>query len=155
MSLLSDTVLSGGSTRLHITGNQKNGSKVIRKSKSHGGFLSPLTKLVRNPVQSIGDAVNSYYNAPPQDVLDEDAGRKQILYLRMKNVGTCARCFGYHMLTALIRPKHTTNGKPQRPSSISWKGTTPGKTKTNHLSMTQRWSQPDCMSWMMLGLAAT
>jgi TAG lipase / steryl ester hydrolase / phospholipase A2 / LPA acyltransferase len=79
MSFLSDTVLSGGSTRLHVAADQKSS---IRKSKSHGGFLSPLTKLVRNSVQSIEDAVGGRYKAP-----DEDAGRRQILYLRMKNVG--------------------------------------------------------------------
>jgi TAG lipase/steryl ester hydrolase/phospholipase A2/LPA acyltransferase len=88
MSFLSDTVLSGGSTRLHIAGNQKNGGKALRKSKSHGGFLTPLAKLVRNPVQTIGDVVGSHYNTASQDVLDENAGRKQILYLRMKNVGS-------------------------------------------------------------------
>lgn len=90
MSFLSDTVLSGGSTRLHIAGKQQNSGKIIRKSKSHGGFLSPLAKLVRNPVQTIGDVVGSHYNATCQDALDEDAGRKQILYLRMKNVGSHA-----------------------------------------------------------------
>ena len=154
MSFLSDTVLSGGSTRLHIAGNQRDSGKVRRKSKSHGGFLSPLTKLVSNPVQSIGDAVGSHYNAPLQDVLDEDAGRKQILYLRMKNVSSRARWFGYHMLMACHRPKHTTNGKLQRPNSISWKETMPGKTKMSRPSTTQRWSQPDFVSWMMLGSAA-
>ncbi|KAF9698900.1 hypothetical protein EKO04_002971 [Ascochyta lentis] len=85
MSFLSDTVLSGGSTRLHVAGDQKSS---IRKSRSHGGFLSPLTKLVRNPVQSIGDAVGGRYSPSPQDALDEDAGRRQILYLRMKNAET-------------------------------------------------------------------
>ncbi|KAJ4384274.1 Lipase 5 [Didymella sp. IMI 355093] len=83
MSFLSDTVFSGGSTRLHVAGNQHGGGNVIRKSKSHGGFLSPLSKLVRNPVQSLGDVVGSHYN-----VIDEEADRKQILYLRMKNAET-------------------------------------------------------------------
>jgi hypothetical protein len=91
MSFLSDTVFSGSSTRLHVAGNQPSGGNVIRKSKSHGGFLSPLSQLVRNPVQSLGNAVSSHYNAPFQDALN-DASRKQILYLRMKNVGTQARC---------------------------------------------------------------
>lgn len=88
MSFLSDTVLSGGSTRLHVAESRNTGERVTRNSKSHGGFLSPLTKLVRNPVQSLGDALASHYPASVQDELDEDAGRKQILYLRMKNVGT-------------------------------------------------------------------
>ncbi|KAF1934209.1 triacylglycerol lipase [Didymella exigua CBS 183.55] len=88
MSFLSDAVFSGSSTRLHVGGIQHSGGDFIRKSKSHGGFLSPLSKLVRNPVQSIGDAVGSHYSAPSQEVLDEDAGRKQILYLRLKNAET-------------------------------------------------------------------
>ncbi|KAJ4325980.1 Lipase 5 [Neodidymelliopsis sp. IMI 364377] len=88
MSFLSDTVLSGGSTRLHVAGNQKNTSRVVKKRRSYGGFLSPLAKLVRNPVQTIGHAVGSHYNASFQDVPDEDAGRKQILYLRMNNAET-------------------------------------------------------------------
>jgi TAG lipase/steryl ester hydrolase/phospholipase A2/LPA acyltransferase len=98
MSFLSDTVFLGGSTRLHVAGSQHGGGNVIRKSKSHGGFLSPLSKLVRNPVQSLGDVVGSHYN-----VIDEDADQKQILYLRMKNVGTRARCLGYHMLMTFIQ----------------------------------------------------
>jgi TAG lipase/steryl ester hydrolase/phospholipase A2/LPA acyltransferase len=119
MSFLSDTVLSGASTRLHIAGTPNQGNKPIRKSKSHGGFLSPLTKLVRNPAQSIGDVIGSNYDAPFQDTVDENAGRKQILYLRMKNVGALPRHYGYHMLTARHRPKHTTSGKLQRSTSTS------------------------------------
>lgn len=97
MSFLSDTVLSGGSTRLHVAGNQDNVGRVIRKSKSHGGFLAPLTKLVRSPLQSIGDVVGSHYSAPFQDARDEDVERKQILYLRMKNVGL--RALGVLVIT--------------------------------------------------------
>lgn len=157
MSFLSDTVFSGSSTRLHVAGNHHNGGKAIRKSKSHGGFLSPLSKLVRNPVQSIGDVVGSHYNdAPFQDAaLDEDAGQRQILYLRMKNVCTRARCFGYHMLMASARPKRTTNGKLQRPTSMSWKATTHGRPKTTRQSTTRRWSQLVSASWMRPGSAAT
>ncbi|KAJ8111119.1 hypothetical protein OPT61_g6213 [Boeremia exigua] len=88
MSFLSDTVLSGGSTRLHVAGSQDISRRTVRKSRSHGGFLSPLTKLVRNPVRSIGDAAGSHYTAPPRAISDEDAGRKQILYLRMQNAET-------------------------------------------------------------------
>ncbi|KAF3004090.1 hypothetical protein E8E13_003529 [Curvularia kusanoi] len=88
MSFLSGTVLSGGSTRLHVARQQSASGKSVRKSKSHAGFLSPLTKLARTSVLSIGDAVSSHYSAPVRDVLDEDAGRRQILYLRMKNAET-------------------------------------------------------------------
>ena len=102
MSFLSDTVFSGSSTRLHVAESQSNNGRVVRKSKSHGGLLSPLAQLVRNPVQSIGNVVGSHYNASVQDALD-DASRRQILYLRMNNVGTRARCLGYHMLMTIIQ----------------------------------------------------
>lgn len=102
MSFLSDTVLSGGSTRLHVARHQTTGRKQIQKSKSHGGFLSPLSKLARSSVQSIGEVIGSHHIAPVQDALDEDAGRKQILYLRMKDVGTRARHPHDHMLTAVL-----------------------------------------------------
>lgn len=101
MSFLSDTVLSGGSTRLHVARYQDNSGKVVRKSRSHGGFLSPLSKLARSSVQSIGEAINYSHNASSQNALDENAGRRQILYLRMKNVGTRSRDPCYHMLTVL------------------------------------------------------
>lgn len=155
MSFLSDTVLSGGSTRLHVEGNQETGGRVIRKSKSHGGFLSPLTRLVRNPVQSLGAALTSQYTAPFQEELDQDAGRKQILYLRLKNVCTRAWCFDYHMLMARHRPRHTTNGRLQRPTSIFSKGTMPGRTETSPQNMMQHWSRHASKSWTRPGLAAT
>ena len=99
MSFLSGTVLSGGSTRLHVDRQPDAGAKTVRKSKSHGGFLSPLTKLARSSVQSIGEVVGSHYSAPATDTLDEDADQRQILYLRLKNVGTPARVAPCHMLT--------------------------------------------------------
>jgi TAG lipase/steryl ester hydrolase/phospholipase A2/LPA acyltransferase len=87
MSLLSDTIFSGSSTRLH-TGGLKNGRKNIRKSKSHGGLLAPLVQLARDPVGALNNAIGKQYNVSETDTLGADADRKQILYLRMKNVGT-------------------------------------------------------------------
>ncbi|CAO2657312.1 Nn.00g034380.m01.CDS01 [Neocucurbitaria sp. VM-36] len=88
MSLLSDTVFAGGSTRLHTArGGQRAPQKVIRKSKSHGGFLSPLVQLVRNPTGALGSAVGSY-NVPDTDAAASEANRRQILYLRMKDAET-------------------------------------------------------------------
>ena len=99
MSFLSGTVLSGGSTRLHVARQPDTDGKTVRKSKSYGGFLSPLSKLARSSVQSIGEVVGSHYSIPVTDALDEDADQRQILYLRLKNVGTPARVAPYHMLT--------------------------------------------------------
>jgi TAG lipase/steryl ester hydrolase/phospholipase A2/LPA acyltransferase len=84
MSLFSDALLSGGSTRLHIAED----GHVVCKSKSHGSFLAPLTKLVRDPVQTLGNAIGSHYDTPFQSVADEVTNQKQILYLRLKNVRT-------------------------------------------------------------------
>ena len=85
MSLLSDSVFAGGSTRLHRrpTGaGAVHGPKPLRKSKSHGGYLTPLVQLVRNPAGILGD-----YNVPETDVAGPEASRQQVLYLHMKDVG--------------------------------------------------------------------
>ncbi|KAF1841681.1 triacylglycerol lipase [Cucurbitaria berberidis CBS 394.84] len=85
MSLLSDTVLAGGSTRLHIAGRgQKSAQEVLRKSKSHGSFLTPLVQLVRDPAGTLGSAIGNY-NVPDTDAAASEAHRRQILYLRMKD----------------------------------------------------------------------
>ncbi|KAF2132419.1 patatin-domain-containing protein [Dothidotthia symphoricarpi CBS 119687] len=82
MSFLFDNVLARGSTGLHIAGG---GNNAQRKSRSHGGFLTPLVQLVRDPVGALSSAVDSHYSAPIGDALGEDADRRQVLYLRMKN----------------------------------------------------------------------
>jgi TAG lipase/steryl ester hydrolase/phospholipase A2/LPA acyltransferase len=87
MSLLTDTILSGGGTRLH-TREDKHGCKGIRKSKSHGGLLSPLVRMARDPLGTLNNAVGTQLSVPETDTLGVDADRRQILYLRMKNVGT-------------------------------------------------------------------
>jgi TAG lipase/steryl ester hydrolase/phospholipase A2/LPA acyltransferase len=88
MTLLTDTIFSGGSTRLHI-GEKKHGVRSIRKSKSHGGLLAPLIQLARNPIAALNNAVSEHVNVPETDTRATEAdSRRQILYLRMKNVGT-------------------------------------------------------------------
>lgn len=87
MSLLSDTLFSVGSARLH-SGGVKNGPKVIRKSRSDGRLLGPLVQLVRDPVGTLNNAVSSQLSVPEADALGSDAQRRQILYLRLKDVGT-------------------------------------------------------------------
>jgi TAG lipase/steryl ester hydrolase/phospholipase A2/LPA acyltransferase len=87
MSLLTDTVFSGGSTRLHTREDQY-GCRSIRKSKSHGGLLSPLIRMARDPLGTLNNVVGTQPNVPQTDTLGVDADRRQILYLRMKNVGT-------------------------------------------------------------------
>lgn len=90
MSLLSDSVLAGGSTRLHGGGGLTGAHKALRKSKSHGGFLNPLVQLVRDPVGTLGSAVGSYSSSPSDpdaEAAAADASRKQVLYLRIKDVG--------------------------------------------------------------------
>jgi TAG lipase/steryl ester hydrolase/phospholipase A2/LPA acyltransferase len=86
MSLLSDTIFSGSSTRLHI-GGDKNGRKSIRKSKSHGGLLAPLVQLARDPIGALNNAVGIQHHVPETATLGADPDRRQILYLRLKDVG--------------------------------------------------------------------
>lgn len=88
MSLLTDTIFSGGSTRLHL-GGKKNGVKSLRKSKSHGGLFAPLVQLARNPIEVLNNVIGNQLSVPETDRDAADAdGRRQILYLRMNNVGT-------------------------------------------------------------------
>ncbi|KAF2031240.1 patatin-domain-containing protein [Setomelanomma holmii] len=84
MSLLTDTLFSGGSTRLHI-GRPAKRSKPLRKSKSYGGLL---LQAVRDRVGTLQNAVGSQQNVPEPDTLGGIADRKAVLYLRMKEADT-------------------------------------------------------------------
>jgi TAG lipase/steryl ester hydrolase/phospholipase A2/LPA acyltransferase len=86
MSLLSDTILSASSTRLHV-GGDIHGQKSIRKSKSHAGLLAPLVQLARDPLGALHHAVGSPPSVPDAATPGNNADRTQILYLRLKNVG--------------------------------------------------------------------
>ena len=147
MSFLSGAVLSGGSTRLHVARQPDDEGKTVRRNKSHGGFLSPLSKLARSSVQSISEVVGSHYSAPVKDALDEDADQRQILYLRLKNVGTPGSGCSLSHANSSHRPRPTANGKPQPRISTYWKETTHGKTKTSRPSTMQRWSRHVSGSW--------
>jgi TAG lipase/steryl ester hydrolase/phospholipase A2/LPA acyltransferase len=62
--------------------------RLLRKSQSQGGLLSPLVHLVRNPVSSIGELLAGLREenvASSQDA--ETETRRKILYHRMKEVG--------------------------------------------------------------------
>lgn len=102
MSLLSDTVFAGASSRLHIGASQNTTHKVVRKSKSHGGFLTPLVQLVRDPVGTLGTTISNY-NVPDKEATAFDASRRQILYLRMKDVGTSDWWCYFHMLMTYLQ----------------------------------------------------
>ncbi|KAF2109271.1 acyl transferase/acyl hydrolase/lysophospholipase [Lophiotrema nucula] len=89
MSFFYDTVLPG-STRLHGKGGvEKDGSRALRKSKSHATLLSPLIHLVRDPVGTISGAVGALgQHAEGNIALDSERDRKQVLHLRLKNAET-------------------------------------------------------------------
>lgn len=61
----------------------------LRKSKSHVAFLAPLANLVRNPLETLATAVNSY-NHPAVDEAEaaavQAAAHRQALYLRLQDV---------------------------------------------------------------------
>lgn len=102
MSLLSDTVFAGGSTRLLVRGGANHDRKVVRKSKSHGGFLSPLVQLMRDPVGTLGSAVGTY-NVPETAAAGAEANRKQVLYLHLKDVGDPNWPCHLHMLITVVQ----------------------------------------------------
>lgn len=89
MSFLYDSVLPG-TTRLYSSGGAdlKDNQRRLRKSQSHSGFFTPLIHLVRDPVGTIGSAVGTFQDAsePAAPIGPDDDSRKQILYLRMRNV---------------------------------------------------------------------
>jgi TAG lipase/steryl ester hydrolase/phospholipase A2/LPA acyltransferase len=96
MSLLTDTIFSGAISRLHSS-REGNGRRNIRKSKSHGGLFSPLVRLARDPIGALNAAANSQLSVPEEtDSLGADANHRQILYLRMQNVGT------WHWLVVIV-----------------------------------------------------
>jgi TAG lipase/steryl ester hydrolase/phospholipase A2/LPA acyltransferase len=87
MSLLTHTLFSRGSTQLH-TKEKNNGLSCIGTGKSHGGLLAPLVQLVRNPIAALDSIVSSHLSVPETHVRAPEAdSRRQILYLRMNNVG--------------------------------------------------------------------
>lgn len=90
MSLIPDTLLSLGSTRLHsATARNKPGASALRKSKSQGGLLAPLVQLVRDPVGTLSYAVSSDEDIAQRKALPAaDVYRRQILYLRLSDVGS-------------------------------------------------------------------
>jgi TAG lipase/steryl ester hydrolase/phospholipase A2/LPA acyltransferase len=86
MSLLSDALLAGTNARLHLKTDDHSTHKPVRKSQAHG-FLTPLAKLVRDPVHTLGNAIASPCDTKLHPVAEEVTNHKQILYLRLKNVG--------------------------------------------------------------------
>ncbi|ORY19809.1 acyl transferase/acyl hydrolase/lysophospholipase, partial [Clohesyomyces aquaticus] len=91
MSLLFGTVLPGGA-RLHLGGagaEGKHGQRTLRKSQSHGGFLSPLVHLVRDPVGTLSTVVGSLNHVSENSAgLEAEPDYRQVLYLRMRNAET-------------------------------------------------------------------
>ncbi|CAE7204994.1 hypothetical protein CFE70_008528 [Pyrenophora teres f. teres 0-1] len=85
MSLLSDTFFSRGSSRLH---RGRNDHSAVRKTQSHGGFLSPLAQLVRDPIGTLGGSTADGNHVPEKDAGPVEASRRQVLYLHMKDAET-------------------------------------------------------------------
>lgn len=86
MSFVPNTVFTS-SSRLHGGNGGAGGNNGVKgASQSSGGLFTPLFQLVRDPY---GTLVGS---ADPQEVSDveedeQEEDRKQVLYLRMKDVG--------------------------------------------------------------------
>jgi hypothetical protein len=89
MSLLQPLSLSGTPSIHKPTDLQGSSStSLLRKAKSHSALFSPLFRLVRDPVGSLENAVESLWN-PPSEELSKDVhkqNQRQILLYRMKDV---------------------------------------------------------------------
>lgn len=88
MSLVSDTVLSG-SARLHTERGGtagKDGAKKTSQSPT-GGLFTPLIQLVKDPLGSILSAIET---EEARGALLEQTERKQLLYLRLRDVSVLA-----------------------------------------------------------------
>ena len=115
MSFLSETVLTG-STRLCLGGQgdtaTKDGRKTLRKSESHASLLSPLIQLVRDPVRAVGNVVDSLsYVSEAPIIADSAIDRKQVLYLRMRNVSVSKDTCCLRADRTLSRHNHMKNGR--------------------------------------------
>lgn len=61
----------------------------LRKSRSYGDLLTPFTRVVRDPVGSLGDVLEDlgFEVSPSKRRRSEDEeSRRRVLYLRMKEV---------------------------------------------------------------------
>jgi hypothetical protein len=61
----------------------------FRKSRTYGDLLSPIARVVQDPVGSLGDVLESFTleGSPSKRRRSEDEeSRRQVLYLRMKEV---------------------------------------------------------------------
>lgn len=82
MSFVTNSLLSGGA-RLHVErGDSEGKNGVKRTSQGPSGLLAPLIQLVKNPFGVIGGG-----EAPQESQTNtEEEDRRQLLYLRMKDV---------------------------------------------------------------------
>lgn len=61
----------------------------LRKSRTYGDLLSPIARVVRDPVGSLGEILETFTfeESPSKRRKSEDGeSRRQVLYLRMKEV---------------------------------------------------------------------
>ncbi|KAK4984410.1 Lipase 5 [Elasticomyces elasticus] len=90
MDFLRDATALPGSTRIAhgAHGEQTQQQRRLRLSRSEGGLLRPLVRLVREPVAAVGNIVETLNRYPVlvDDGKDQDAAlQKQLLYLKLKN----------------------------------------------------------------------
>jgi hypothetical protein len=151
MSFLYDPVAS--TSRLFLGAAENGAKKGLRKSKSHAGFLSPLIHLVRDPVGTIGGVI---FEDGPLGIAVGDAeaeeGRRQVLYLRMRNVSLCVPFVAYQEREAdrIKRLKATTTGDPPPRNSTSLKAMTLGSSNRNRPNTMPPSSKRGCSNWTTL-----
>jgi hypothetical protein len=73
-------LLEGGST------NAKDGKRALRRSRSHAGLLTSLVQRIKDPARNMSNTAGSAAPSPNKTAPAADQERKQVLYLRMRNV---------------------------------------------------------------------
>ena len=89
------------------------------KSLPSSSSIASLIDFVRNPTQTVGEAVENWYDGTTKEERDKRQAledRKQLLYLKMRVVRMhCVVAFCVYLLTSCSRRLHTRTGKqPQR-----------------------------------------
>lgn len=101
MSFVSDTLLSGGA-RLHIARGGQQGKDAGKQStQTHGGRLDPLIRLVKDPFGILGATKVAEDDTRKVDSHDHEEHRKQVLYLRMRDVSFATPRL-FHMLNTFV-----------------------------------------------------
>lgn len=149
MSFLQDVTALPGTTGFHGVISLGSPEKPIRDARSGGGFLAPLSQLLRHPARTINSVTEDVQNKAAARAFGKEdyENRRQILYHKLRIVMSTQRRSVLHPLT-VCRLLLSKNGKALRSSWTSSKGTTSGNQTSSPTNTTWRWYKSGSVSWM-------